>query len=136
MSTSSARARLAKWTDYEANRFAHPRREGFTLINLNAFRTPGRSGLRVSPITLGTMTFGDGSWRADDETSVAIDTANVYNDGRSVETIGAYLDKRSGLRDRLVIATKFAANMFESSEFRIRQQVKGLARAASDQAAG
>jgi aryl-alcohol dehydrogenase-like predicted oxidoreductase len=64
-------------------------------VKLNSFRTLGRSGLRVSPITLGTMTLGDGSWGADDETSIAIldryldvggnflDTANAYNDGRS-----------------------------------------------------
>ena len=93
-------------------------------MKLNSFRTLGRSGLRVSPITLGAMTLGDGSWGADDETSIAIldryldaggnflDTANVYNDGRSEETIGAYLDKHPGKRDRLVIATKFAASMF------------------------
>jgi hypothetical protein len=31
-------------------------------MNLDSFRTLGRSGLRVSPITLGAMTFGDGSW--------------------------------------------------------------------------
>ena len=93
-------------------------------MKLNSFRTLGRSGLRVSPLALGAMTFGDGSWGADDETSAAIldryleaggnfiDTANAYNDGRSEETIGAYLDKHPGLRDRLVIATKFAAGMF------------------------
>jgi aryl-alcohol dehydrogenase-like predicted oxidoreductase len=93
-------------------------------MKLNSFRTLGRSGLRVSPLALGAMTFGDGSWGADDETSAAIldryletggnfiDTANGYNDGRSEEVIGAYLDQHPGLRDRLVIATKFAANMF------------------------
>lgn len=93
-------------------------------MELNSFRTLGRSGLRVSPITLGAMTFGDGSWGADDQTSTAllgryldaggnfIDTANAYNGGRSEETIGAYLGKHPGLRDRLVIATKFGAGMF------------------------
>jgi aryl-alcohol dehydrogenase-like predicted oxidoreductase len=93
-------------------------------MNLYSYRTLGRSGLRVSPIALGAMTFGDGSWGADDKVSAAlldryldaggnfIDTANVYNGGRSEETIGAYLAKHPGLRDRLVIATKFAAGMF------------------------
>jgi aryl-alcohol dehydrogenase-like predicted oxidoreductase len=93
-------------------------------MELNSFRTLGRSGLRVSPLTLGAMTFGDGSWGADDETSTAIidhyheaggnfiDTANVYNNGRSEEVIGTYLDKHPGLRERLVIATKFAGNLF------------------------
>jgi aryl-alcohol dehydrogenase-like predicted oxidoreductase len=32
------------------------------LMNLYSYRTLGRSGLRVSPIALGAMTFGDGSW--------------------------------------------------------------------------
>jgi hypothetical protein len=41
-------------------------------MKLNSFRTLGRSGLRVSPITLGAMTFGDGSWGADDQTSAAL----------------------------------------------------------------
>jgi aryl-alcohol dehydrogenase-like predicted oxidoreductase len=93
-------------------------------MKLNSFRTLGRSGLRVSPVALGAMTFGDGSWGADDQASTAlldryvdaggnfIDTANAYNGGRSEETIGAYLGKHQGLRDRLVIATKFGAGMF------------------------
>jgi aryl-alcohol dehydrogenase-like predicted oxidoreductase len=93
-------------------------------MNLTSFRTLGRSGLRVSPITLGAMTFGDGSWGADEQTAIDlfdsyisaggnfIDTANAYNDGRSEETIGGYLGKHHGLRDRLVIATKFGAGMF------------------------
>lgn len=70
------------------------------------------------------MAFGDADRGADDQTSTAlldrylaaggnfIDTANVYNGGRSEETIGAYLDKHRGLRDRLVIATKFTGGMF------------------------
>jgi aryl-alcohol dehydrogenase-like predicted oxidoreductase len=92
-------------------------------MNLTDFRTLGRSGLRVSPIALGTMTFGDPSWGADEPTSAAIldryldaggnfiDTANAYMDGRSEEVIGAYLGKRPGQREGLVIATKFALNM-------------------------
>ncbi len=93
-------------------------------MDLDAYRTLGRSGLRVSAMTLGAMTFGDGSWGADAETSFAIldrfverggnavDTANGYTAGRSEETIGAYLAARPGLRDRLVIETRFSGNMF------------------------
>jgi len=93
-------------------------------MGLTDFRTFGRTGLRISPLTLGAMTFGDPSWGADVETSEAIidrylaaggnaiDTANGYTEGRSEQTIGGYLGKRPGLRDRLVIATKFAGNMF------------------------
>jgi len=93
-------------------------------MQLDSFRTLGRSGLRISPLTLGTMIFGDSSWGADEETSLsiidrylaaggnALDTANAYAAGRSEEVIGRYLAGHPGLRDRLVIATKFAGNMF------------------------
>ncbi|MBM9506149.1 aldo/keto reductase [Actinacidiphila acididurans] len=93
-------------------------------MNLTDFRTFGRTGLRVSPITLGTMNFGDTSWGTSSETAEAIidcyleaggnalDTANGYTGGRSEETIGGYLARRPGLRDRIVLATKFAGNMF------------------------
>jgi aryl-alcohol dehydrogenase-like predicted oxidoreductase len=116
-------------------------------MDANSYRTLGRSGLRVSPVALGAMTFGDGSWGADDRASAAlldrylevggnfIDTANVYNDGRSEETIGGYLDQHPGLRDRLVIATKFAAGMFPgdpngggAGRKAIMQQVEGSLR--------
>ncbi|MEV4756991.1 aldo/keto reductase [Micromonospora sp. NPDC049559] len=92
-------------------------------MNLTDFRTLGRTGLRVSPLALGTMTFGDPSWGADEATSAEIlsryldaggnfvDTANAYMGGRAEEVLGAYLGKRPGLRDRLVIATKFALSM-------------------------
>jgi aryl-alcohol dehydrogenase-like predicted oxidoreductase len=93
-------------------------------MQLDSFRTLGRSGLRVSPLSLGTMIFGDSSRGADEETSHriidrylaaggnALDTANAYTAGRSEEIIGRYLAGHPGLRDRLVIATKFAGNMF------------------------
>jgi aryl-alcohol dehydrogenase-like predicted oxidoreductase len=116
-------------------------------MNLNSFRTLGRSGLRVSPVALGAMTFGDGSWGADDQASAAllgryleaggnfIDTANAYNGGRSEETVGAYLDQHPGLRDRLVIATKFGAGLFPgdpngggAGRKAVMQQVEGSLR--------
>jgi aryl-alcohol dehydrogenase-like predicted oxidoreductase len=92
-------------------------------MHLTDYRTLGRTGLRVSPLALGTMTFGDPSWGADDETSTAIleryldaggnfiDTANAYMGGRSEEVLGAYLGKHPRLRDRLVVASKFALSM-------------------------
>ncbi|MBV2353941.1 aldo/keto reductase [Streptomyces sp. J2-1] len=92
-------------------------------MSLTDYRTLGRSGLRVSPIALGTMTFGDPSWGADEQTSLDIidryvgqggnflDTANRYMDGRSEQVIGSYLRKNPEQRDRLVIATKFALTM-------------------------
>ena len=86
-------------------------------MSLAAFRTLGRSGLIVSPLALGTMTFGNPKWGSPDDVSEAIfhayveaggnfiDTADVYSKGRSEELIGGYVADRS-LRDRLAIATK------------------------------
>jgi aryl-alcohol dehydrogenase-like predicted oxidoreductase len=77
------------------------------------YRYLGSSGLRVSELCLGSMTFGNG---ADESTSHRlmdrfveaggnfIDTADVYADGRSEEIIGRWLARRN--RDDLVIATK------------------------------
>jgi aryl-alcohol dehydrogenase-like predicted oxidoreductase len=94
------------------------------MTKLDSFTTLGRSGLRVSPYCLGTMTFGDdhgwGASIADSETMLAtyldrggnfIDTANIYTNGHSEKIIGDYLAARPGLRDRLVLATKFFANL-------------------------
>jgi aryl-alcohol dehydrogenase-like predicted oxidoreductase len=86
-------------------------------MSLTAFRTLGRSGLIVSPLALGTMTFGTQRWGSPDDVSESIfhtyveaggnfiDTADVYANGRSEELIGGYITDRN-LRDRLVLATK------------------------------
>jgi aryl-alcohol dehydrogenase-like predicted oxidoreductase len=94
--------------------------------------TLGRSGLRVSRLCLGTMTFGQQwGWGSDDATSAAVldrylaaggnflDTANIYTKGYSEAFIGDYLAKHKGApsnspRDRLVIATKFMGNMYRN----------------------
>jgi aryl-alcohol dehydrogenase-like predicted oxidoreductase len=86
-------------------------------MSLADYRTVGRSGLIVSPLALGTMTFGAGRWGADEATSRAIfnayidaggnflDTADVYSGGESEAMLGRFLAE-TGARDRLVIATK------------------------------
>ncbi len=86
-------------------------------MDLTHYRTLGRSGLAVSPLALGTMTFGAGRWGSDATASRAmfdayvaaggnfIDTADVYSGGESEAMLGAFMAERS-LRDRLVIATK------------------------------
>jgi aryl-alcohol dehydrogenase-like predicted oxidoreductase len=91
------------------------------LMSLPDFRTLGRSGLVVSPLALGTMTFGPGEWGADEATSHAIfdayraaggnfvDTADIYTGGHSEELVGRFLAD-SGARDEIVLATKFAFN--------------------------
>ena len=84
---------------------------------MNTYRTLGRSGLVVSPLSLGTMTFGVGRWgmeRAEAEAVFdayveaggnLVDTADVYAGGRGEEMLGAIIAER-GLRDSLVVATK------------------------------
>jgi aryl-alcohol dehydrogenase-like predicted oxidoreductase len=87
-------------------------------LSLDTYRLLGRSGLRVSPLALGTITFGGGpGWGTDaNETRRIldeyigrggnfIDTANQYTDGAAEELIGAHTAER---REQLVIATKFS----------------------------
>lgn len=94
---------------------------------LDHFVTLGRSGLRVSPLCLGTMTFGlDWGWGSDVETSKKVidtyverggnflDTANIYTKGHSEKIIGDHIGRHPARRDRLVIATKCTGNMFPS----------------------
>lgn len=89
---------------------------------LTNFCTLGRSGLVVSPLALGTMTFGTARWGLDEAGSAAVfnayveaggnfvDTADVYAGGRSEEMLGKFIAEQK-LRDQIVIATKagFAA---------------------------
>lgn len=98
------------------------------MTSLKHYVTLGRSGLRVSPLCLGTMTFGEEwGWGSSVEDSKRIlaayldrggnflDCANIYTRGHSEKIVGDYL---RGLgahhlgRDRVVIATKFCGNMF------------------------
>ncbi|MFO0827495.1 MAG: aldo/keto reductase [Phycisphaerales bacterium] len=96
-------------------------------MQLNHFVTLGRSGLRVSPICLGAMTFGtEWGFGSDVATSNAvisrylerggnfIDTANMYTKGHSEAILGDYFTSGAGggKRDRVVIATKFMGNAF------------------------
>lgn len=84
---------------------------------LDHYRLLGRSGLRVSPLALGTMTFGtDWGWGADESQARQIfdtyierggnfiDTANQYTNGTSERFVGRFAQ---GRRDQLVIATKY-----------------------------
>ena len=91
---------------------------------LDHYVTLGRSGLRVSPFCLGAMKFGEdlgwGSSVADSEKILDryielggnfIDTANLYTKGHSEKIIGDHIGRHKKRRDRLVIATKFSANL-------------------------
>jgi 1-deoxyxylulose-5-phosphate synthase len=91
------------------------------------YRKLGTTGLDVSPLCLGCMTFGvpdrgNHAWTLDEEASRPIlrkaveaginffDTANVYSDGTSEEIVGRAL-KEFARRDEVVIATKVHGRM-------------------------
>ncbi|MBD2259393.1 aldo/keto reductase [Pseudanabaena sp. FACHB-2040] len=86
------------------------------------YYTLGKTGLKVSRLSLGTMTFGDDwGWGADEanarqifDTYLAaggnfIDTADLYTNGNSERMLGQFV-KESGTRDAVVITTKFSYN--------------------------
>ncbi|MEO0561365.1 MAG: aldo/keto reductase [Chloroflexota bacterium] len=81
------------------------------------YKLLGRSGLRVSELSLGTMTFGeDWGWGADHATSKAmfdryveaggnfLDTANLYTNGTSEKYVGEFIKAD---REALIVATKY-----------------------------
>ena len=85
------------------------------------YKLLGKSGLRVSELCLGTMTFGeDWGWGSSKDESRRvldafleaggnfIDTANVYTNGTSETLLGEFL---KGNRDRAVLATKYTNAM-------------------------
>jgi aryl-alcohol dehydrogenase-like predicted oxidoreductase len=74
----------------------------------------GRTGLLVSPVSIGTMEFGSKVSEAEayrllgtaiDAGINLVDTANVYAGGRSEEIVGRLI---RGQRDRLILGTKFS----------------------------
>ncbi len=91
-------------------------------MDLKSYITLGRTGLRVSPLCLGAMTFGtQWGWGADETVSKSIfdryvdaggnfvDTADGYQGGQSEQMCGKFINDRK-LRDQIVLATKFTFN--------------------------
>ncbi len=88
------------------------------------YRHLGRTGLKVSPLCLGTMNFGP---ETSEEDSYAImdaalerginffDTADVYGwkmgEGVTEQIVGRWLEKNPGKRERIVLATKVYGKM-------------------------
>ena len=106
------------------------------------YRTLGRSGLKVSPLCLGTMNFGPFTEQADAFTIMDaaqeaginfFDTANDYGGhagkGKSEEIIGDWFDQGGGRREKTVLATKVYAPMSDwpndggLSAYNIRQSL-------------
>ncbi|HYV25891.1 MAG TPA: aldo/keto reductase, partial [Candidatus Eisenbacteria bacterium] len=91
-------------------------------MKANEYVTLGRSGLKVSPLCLGTMTFGeDWGWGSSETAAREIfdhyldnggnflDTADGYTNGKSEELVGKFI-KQAKNRDKVVLATKFTFN--------------------------
>jgi aryl-alcohol dehydrogenase-like predicted oxidoreductase len=109
-------------------------------LSLTSFRLLGRSGLRVSPLALGAMTFGE-TWGADaaesrrifdayvDRGGNFVDTAGFYVKGRSEELIGEFAAAR---RQRLVIATKYSLYVTPDDPNAAGNGRKSLVRAVED----
>jgi len=106
------------------------------------FRLLGRSGLRVSELCLGTMSFGQ-QWGfgADEATSHRVldayaeaggnflDTANKYHGGETEAFLGTWLE---GKRDRFVVATKYTLAMDHSDPNTAGNHRKNLVRSVED----
>jgi len=90
-------------------------------MSVNEYYTLGRSGLRVSRLALGTMTFRNKAWGNDDDVAREllaryldrggnfIDTADVYGGGGSETLLGELIAERQ-VRGKIVLATKFTHN--------------------------
>jgi aryl-alcohol dehydrogenase-like predicted oxidoreductase len=79
------------------------------------YRTLGRTGLRVSPLCLGTMNFGPQADEPDafkimdralDEGVNFFDTANMYGGGETESIIGRWFAQGGGRREKVVLASK------------------------------
>lgn len=110
-------------------------------LSLDHYRLLGRSGLRVSPLCLGTMTFGMPGWGTDrDEAQTMlglfcdaggnfVDTANFYARGESERMLGQLLRDQ---RQRMVIATKYSLAMGAGDPNASGNQRKNMVQAVED----
>jgi aryl-alcohol dehydrogenase-like predicted oxidoreductase len=101
------------------------------------YRQLGNSGVRVSVVGLGTNRFGSADVPQAEVNKIVdaaldagvnfLDTANVYNEGRSEEALGVAL---KGRMDKVVLATKFnfprktSANSWGASRYQMMQAVE------------
>jgi aryl-alcohol dehydrogenase-like predicted oxidoreductase len=107
---------------------------------LTDYRLLGRSGLRVSPLSMGAMTFG-ADWGADaaesrrmldlylDKGGNFVDTANYYSYGKSEELLGEFLAEK---RRQVVLATKYSIMDFPGDVNSGGNQRKNMMRSVED----
>ncbi len=111
-------------------------------MSLDHYRLLGRSGLRVSPLSLGTMTFAVDGWGSSEEEAARmvdlyidrggnfIDTANFYGQmGGSEEWLGRMV---KGRRDPLVISTKYSLTTRPGDANNAGNHRKSMVRAVED----
>jgi len=109
---------------------------------LDDYRLLGRSGLRISPLSLGTMTFGGvPGWGTSDEEALQmfnhyiekggnfIDSANFYANGGSESLLGNMINSR---RQQLVIATKYSLMMRKGDANACGNQRKNMMQSVED----
>lgn len=111
-------------------------------MQLDHYRLLGRSGLRVSPLTLGAMTFAAGAWGSTDEEAAQmvdlfidrggnfIDTADFYGQMGGSETLLGKLI--AGRRERLVISTKYSLTTRPSDPNASGNHRKNMVRSVED----
>jgi aryl-alcohol dehydrogenase-like predicted oxidoreductase len=120
-------------------------KRGTTMaMQLDHYRLLGRSGLRVSPLCLGTMTFGTGpgAWGSSDAEAAQIvdryvelggnfiDTANFYGRmGQSEVLLGQLVKSR---RERLVLSTKYTLTTRPGDPNASGNQRRNMVRAVED----
>src|SRR5687767_337535 len=105
-----------------------PKQNGCQEKTIMEYVRLGRSGLEVSRLCLGCMTYGvpgrgNHPWTLDEDQSrpfikralelgiTFFDTANVYSDGTSEEILGRALKDFASSRDEVVVATKVHGRM-------------------------
>lgn len=106
------------------------------MLKYNLF---GKSGLRVSELCLGALTFGEeNGWGASKEESRAmfdayaevggnfIDTANIYTKGTSEKYVGEFISHE---RERFVVATKYSLSTNDGDPNASGNQRKNMVRA-------
>lgn len=112
-----------------------------TSTQLDHYRLLGRSGLRVSPLSLGTMTFGMPGWGTDNAEAERmvnryreaggnfIDTANFYAGGESERMVAKLVADH---RQQMVIATKYSLSMRTGDPNACGNHRKNLVQAVED----
>lgn len=102
----------------------------------------GNTGIKISPIIVGCMSFGDPKWQPwilEDEEKVfeilkyaydhglrTFDTADVYSNGKSERLLGKFLKKYNIKRETVVIMTKIFSPVDEDMNVNFETMGKGL----------